>query len=301
MPTPLATLATTSPGARPAAAAPPRPGARRHDLGTRLRELRQQRSLRLEDVAARLHIVPSTLSRIETGQAPVKTCYLTLMLDLYGVEDPGERARMTDLALDGQRKPWWAGAAQVLPEGAGPYLDLEAAAAGIAVHATRAIPGLSQTRPYAAAAARIIRPGLNDTETGLLAVIQAHRREQPRDGCQLHLIIDEAALARPVAAPDVMAAQYRQLHSLAAAPAFTVQVSTLASIPPALSGSFTVLTFPGAAEPLTCHQAPVGRVIITRRPADVRTTMDTFQTLAAAALSPADSADLIATLTSGPS
>ena len=37
------------------------------------RRLREARLLRLEDVAARLGVAPSTLSRIETGLAPART------------------------------------------------------------------------------------------------------------------------------------------------------------------------------------------------------------------------------------
>jgi len=75
-------------------------------------------------------------------------------------------------------------------------------------------------------------------------------------------------------------------------------VSTLAANPPVLSGSFTVLTFPAPAQPVTCHQAPAGRIIISRSPAAARTSLDTFQTLASAALSPAESSDLITALAS---
>lgn len=78
----------------------------RHRLGTQLRELREQCSLRLEDVAARLDVAPSTLSRIETGKAPVRTSYLQAMLDLYRVTDPVQRHALTELALTGKAKQW---------------------------------------------------------------------------------------------------------------------------------------------------------------------------------------------------
>ena len=64
------------------------PAASRHRLGIELRRLREARSLRLEDVAARLGVVPSTLCRIGTGKAPAKAEYLALMLDTYGIDDP---------------------------------------------------------------------------------------------------------------------------------------------------------------------------------------------------------------------
>jgi len=297
MSAPLAGAGTLPSRTRPARAAVPGPAVRRHGLGTELRALRQARSLRLEDVAARLDIVPSTLSRIENGKAPTRTSYLTVLLDLYGVDDPGERSRLTSLARAGQGTSWWAQAGPLLPEGTGPYLDLEAAAARIAVHATRTIPGLAQVRPYAAATTCLTRPDLTSDQVGVIANVHADRVRQLRPGCELHLVIDQAALTRPVAPARIMARQYRHLLALGAAPAVTLQVSTPSCDPPALSGSFTLLGFTDPGQPpVTCHQAPAGRIIITRRPADTRTTQDTFRTLTSAALPPAQAADLIAAL-----
>src|ERR1700683_4705912 len=104
------------------------PTIRRRRLGTDLRRLREERSLRLEDVAAHLGVAPSTLSRIETGKAPTRTSYLSLMLDLYGVDDSQRRRLLTDLAREGQRKGWWADSEDLLAAGAGNYLGLEAEA-----------------------------------------------------------------------------------------------------------------------------------------------------------------------------
>ena len=81
------------------------PTIRRRRLGADLRRLREERSLRLEDVAARLGVAPSTLSRIETGKAPTRTSYLTLLLDLYEVRDADERRAI----LESFRRHWQAG------------------------------------------------------------------------------------------------------------------------------------------------------------------------------------------------
>src|SRR6266700_7046778 len=80
------------------------PAIRRRRLGADLRQLREQRSLRLEEVADQLGVAPSTLSRIETGKAPTRTSYLAVMLDLYGVADPARRRLLMDMAREGQRK-----------------------------------------------------------------------------------------------------------------------------------------------------------------------------------------------------
>jgi hypothetical protein len=85
------------------------PALSRYRLGADLRRLRQARSLRIEDVAARLGIAPSTLSRMETGHSQVKAAYLTVLLDLYRVRDQAQRDQLTDLAWDGMGKGWHDG------------------------------------------------------------------------------------------------------------------------------------------------------------------------------------------------
>lgn len=285
--------ATASAPARHDAASPAEP---RHRLGSHLRALLQQRALRLQDVAASLGIAPCTLSRIEPGDAPTRASYLTGMLDLYGIDNPAERALLTDLARQGQGKPWWANIGAILPEGACTYLDLEATATTISIHATHAIPGIAQTRAYALKAARLTRPDLANTETGLLAYTQADRRQRLRPGCQLHLIIDQAALLKSVAPADVLTAQLRHLLALGAQPGVTVQFTSLHTTPAVLSPSFTVLTFADAPA-VTCCQGPAGQAIITRRAADATTAQHTFQAIAKTAHTPEDSASFINYLT----
>jgi hypothetical protein len=65
--------AVISPPPSPAVAGTARPAAPRRILGAALRELREDRALRLEDAATRLGVAASTLSRIETGKAPART------------------------------------------------------------------------------------------------------------------------------------------------------------------------------------------------------------------------------------
>src|SRR5262245_61913680 len=83
------------------------PTVRRRRLGTELRRLREAHAIKLEEVADKLGLAASTLSRIETGKAPTRTAYLAAMLDLYGVKEPGQRQILIDMAREGHRKGWW--------------------------------------------------------------------------------------------------------------------------------------------------------------------------------------------------
>src|ERR1700683_2094105 len=77
------------------------PTVRRRRLGSELRRLREAQSIKLEEVAEKLGLAPSTLSRIETGKAPTRSAYLNSMLELYGVDDPGQRQVLLEMAREG--------------------------------------------------------------------------------------------------------------------------------------------------------------------------------------------------------
>lgn len=273
------------------------PTIRRRRLGTDLRRLREARSLRLEDVAARLEVAPSTLSRIETGKAPTRTSYLTVMLDLYGVDDPGQRQRMADLAREGQRKGWWAQCDDLLAAGVGSYLGLEAAACAVRSFAVDVIPGLVQTRGYATAVSAASRPDLSADQVKRLTWVQTRRKDMLAAGAELHLVLDEAVLRRTIGTPSVLTAQLEHLLAVAARPSTTVQVLSLAGTRPVLSDSFTVLSFTDQADPDVGYLGGVkGQAIRRERASDVRAMRNAFDELSRAALSPPDTADLITRL-----
>jgi transcriptional regulator with XRE-family HTH domain len=270
----------------------------RRRLGRELRQLRESRALRLEDAAAQLGLAPSTLSRIETGKAPIRTSYLTLLLDFYGLNDPDQRKFLTDLARESQRKAWWIEYADLLPTGAGIYLDLEAAASRVAVYSTQAVPDLAQTEDYAAAASRASRPDLTLDQLARLAAIQARRLRAGHDqDRQLHLIIEEAALHARLGAKSDLASQVSHLFSLSTVSSVTVQVIPLTTTRAILCPSFTILDFTGPAEPSVASYGMVARRIdLVTRPGDVAAAKADFAQLTRAALPPPDSADLIAAL-----
>jgi transcriptional regulator with XRE-family HTH domain len=273
------------------------PTIRRRRLGTDLRRLREARSLRLEDVAARLEVAPSTLSRIETGKAPTRTSYLTVMLDLYGVDDPDLRERMADMAREGQRKGWWAQCEDLLAAGVGSYLGLEAAACAIRLFAVDVVPGLVQTRGYAAAVYMASRPDLSADQVKRLAWLQTRRREMLADGVQLHLVLDEAVLRRTIGPSGVLTAQLEHLLGVAAWPWASVQVLSLAGSRPVLSDSFTLLSFADPADPDVGYVSGVrGQAIRQERAADVQAMQDAFGELSRAALTPPETTDLITEL-----
>jgi transcriptional regulator with XRE-family HTH domain len=271
------------------------PGIRRHVLGGELRRLRLESGLRLEDVVLHLGVAPSTLSRIETGRAPTRTAFLSMMLDLYGVDDPDRRRELADLAREGQRRGWWADCRDLLPAGAGHYLDLETAAQQVCCYSAHAVPELLQTPDYAAAVLRATRRGLGKDEMSRLVRLHARRLDLVRAaGVQVRLIMDESALSRSVGTAAVMAAQLRHLLAVASDPQITVQVAELASGRPVLCPSFAVLSFADPDDPnVACSSGPAGRVILAKPRTETSVLVAEFAVLERSAASPGESTRLV--------
>lgn len=275
------------------------PTIRRRRLGTDLRQLREARSLRLEDVAAHLGVAPSTLSRIETGKAPTRTSYLALMLDLYGIDDPDRRRMLADLAREGQRKGWWADCDDLLAAGARNYLGLEAEASVLRSFAVQVVPGLLQTQEYATAVCRASRPDLTSDQVRRLVTLRL-RRQELLGGTgkhRMHLVIDESALLRSIGSAGTMAGQLEQLLRLTSQAPVTLQVLTLAQVRSVLTEPFTILSFADQADAdIACASSLRGQLIFEERGPEVRALRATFKALTRAAKSPPESVKLISDL-----
>jgi hypothetical protein len=242
-------------------------------------------------------VAQSTLCRIETGKAPTRTGYLALLLDLYRIDDPVERRRLTELARESQRKGWWAGVDELLPAGAGGYLGLEAEASSLRAFCAQVVPGLAQTADYASALIAASRPNLAAEQVERLAAVQLRRQEVLRRSApiRLELLLDESVLLRAVAPPGVMRAQLGQLAELGRERNVTVQVLRLAGPPRQVpAGSFGILSFddPGDGD-VACGHGFRGQVQLEQRETEVRALRLAFDALARSAMPPRESARLI--------
>jgi transcriptional regulator with XRE-family HTH domain len=271
----------------------------RHELGQALRELREDRGLRLEDVALILGVAPSTLSRIETGKAPTRTSYLKVLLDQYGVDDAEYWQQLASLAREGQRKSWWTDHKDLLPAGFGRYLDLEGTASAVDVYAAQTVPGILQTAGYARALTRLRRPDLRPGQVNdLVNLLQRRQEVMHRNGSAVRVVIDEAALVRVIGSAQVMSVQHEHLLAVTSTSAVRLQVAALDRPCLALSPSFTILRFANRANAdVACCSGTAGQVVFSRGSAGVEATAKTMERLSGSAMSPGDSASLIRNLT----
>lgn len=272
------------------------PTVRRRRLGAELRRLREAHSLKLEEVAERLGLAPSTLSRIETGKAPTKSAYLTALLEMYQVSDPGARKVLVDMAREGHRKGWWSIYDDVLPSGFDIYVGLEAEASGLRSYETDVVHGLLQTTDYAVAVLRELRP--RDTQEQIERVVDLRMERQrlldqdpPLD---LWLIMDEGAIRRNIGGAAVMRNQLEHLIQASRWTNVTLQILAFeAGAHAGLIGPFSILEFPERSDSDVAYTESVGGMIYLEKDKEVRACAEAFDRMRAAALSPAASVELI--------
>ncbi len=275
----------------------PSPAAARYQLGSHLRTLRRKASLDIARAAGHVGIVPSTLSRIETGQAPTRLSYLHMLLDLYDITDPDQRRQLAELARHTHEQPYWTQHDEILPEGTAQYLALEAAATTLRTYAPACIPDQLHTAWYAQAASAATRPDLHPRHAATVAALTLARQDQLRQHpCQQHILIEETALRRLAAPAPVTAGQHRHLAELAASPAITIQAIRYTASRAVLSPPFTLLTLPAKPHPAGCYHGPAGQIATTRRLADTIAMTTTWQALTRAALTPEATAVLLTEL-----
>lgn len=160
---------------------------------------------------------------------------------------PSEAARQLalerTLAGKSDRPGWWHPYKDILPGWFHAYVAMEEAARSIRVYEARFIPGLLQTEDYAAALISSLGD-LPPGQAGQHAMLRKERQRRFRDGkLQLSVILDEAALRRPVAATKVQLQQLRYLRAACAGPALTLQVLPHDTGGDAAPTSFSILSF----------------------------------------------------------
>ncbi|MFF4271774.1 helix-turn-helix domain-containing protein [Streptomyces sp. NPDC001536] len=275
------------------------PTVRRRQLGAELRRLREQAGRRIEDVATHLECSMSKISRVETGQAPIKARDVRDLLEWYGVADPLRIETVMQIHKDAQQQGWWAHYGDVLPSGMATYAGLEADARVLRSYESMVVHGLLQTEDYARAVIAPL-PYNQPHETDQLVRFRKERQalltRQP-DPLELWVVLEESALRRPVGGKDVMTAQLKYLAEAAAMPNVTLQIMPLAKgAHAALSGAFSLLEFEPHTPTVVYVNSMAGNVYLEKE-RDVRTFIQTFDLLRAAAPDPQEALDLLDQIT----
>jgi len=225
----------------------------RRQLGALLRQARQARGLKAQQVIDQLAkidvtISTSTLTQWEQGKRAPRPQDVKPLLTLYDIS--GEEAEtMLQLARGARQKSWWSSSAGALRASFTTLMGLEAEAVSMAQYSVTVIPGLVQTREYAEAVMAAASPPLSDETITTRVDVRMRRQEILLLGensklRQLHLVLDEGCIRRQVGGITVWRDQLRSLLSLAERRRIIVQVLPFAVGSHAGTlGGFTIMNF----------------------------------------------------------
>jgi hypothetical protein len=216
-------------------------------LGAHLRRLREAQEISREAAGYEIRASESKISRMELGRVSFKERDVADLLTLYGVDDGEERERLLALARQANEPGWWHRDGDILPSWFQSYLGLEAAASMIRSYEVQFVPGLLQTSDYARAVIMLGHARASTREIERRVGLRMKRQEllTRKNPPTLWVVIDEAALRRPIGGATVMADQIRHLIDMARKPNVRIQVIPfLSGGHAAAGGPFSILRFP---------------------------------------------------------
>jgi transcriptional regulator with XRE-family HTH domain len=195
---------------------------RQRELGKRLRDLRNQQGLTVEDVAGQLLCSATKVSRLETGMRRPSLRDVRDLCRFYQL-DGATSSELMNLAQGARQQGWWTQYAEVSVE---PYIALEAEATAIGCYWMSYVPGLLQTEAYARALIRALAPTMEADLCEQRIQVRLRRQQLLEQGAgpRYHAVLDEAVLHRRVGGAQVMHAQVGKILDAAQQDQVTVQV-----------------------------------------------------------------------------
>jgi len=261
------------------------PTVRRRRLGQELRRLRELKGMTAEEVAERLLVSQSKISRLENGRRSISQRDVRDLCGVYEVEDHRVIESLMQMAKDSRQQGWWHSFGDI-PYSV--YIGLETDAASLRVFAPQVVPGLLQTRAYAEA---VIRGALPETATAEIEKrVQVRLRRQDRISAEesplrLWAVLDEAALRRVVGNRQLMREQLEHLVEVASLPHVTVQVLPFdVGAHPGLNGQYSILEFPDAADSSVVYIEGVTSDLYLEKAGDVQNYSVMYEHLRAQAM-----------------
>jgi hypothetical protein len=216
-------------------------------VGLQLRRLREARGISRERAGYHIRGSESKISRLELGRVGFKERDVADLLTFYGVTDEAEREPLLALAREANRPGWWQSYSDVVPGWFQPFVGLEEAAELIRAYEVQFVPGLFQTEEYARAVITLGQRGVPADIVERRVSVRMSRQKvlaRPKPP-KLWVVVDEAALRRPIGGPKVMRAQLEHLAAMATQPNIRVQVMPFSfGGHAAEGGAFSILRFP---------------------------------------------------------
>ncbi|MCF3125237.1 helix-turn-helix domain-containing protein [Streptomyces silaceus] len=271
------------------------PTVRRRRLGQELRRLRELKGMTAEEVAERLLVSQSKISRLENGRRSISQRDVRDLCGVYEVEDHRIVDSLMQMAKDSRQQGWWHSFGDI-PYSV--YIGLETDAASLRVYDPQVVPGLLQTRAYAEALITGALPETTPTDIEKRVQVRMRRQDRiasPENPLRLWTVLDESALRRVVGSRHLMRDQLEHLVEQSQLPHVTVQVIPFEmGAHPGLNGQYAILEFPDAADSSVVYIEGVTSDLYLEKANDVQQYSVMYEHLRAQALNVEQSRQLIA-------
>ena len=271
------------------------PTVRRRRLGQELRRLRELKGMTAEEVAERLLVSQSKISRLENGRRSISQRDVRDLCGVYEVEDHRIVDSLMQMAKDSRQQGWWHAFGDV-PYSV--YIGLETDAASLRVYDPQVVPGLLQTKSYAEALISGALPEVTPVDIDKRVQVRLRRQERisaPENPLRLWAVLDEAALRREVGSRHVMIEQLEHLIEMSRLPHVTVQLIPFTmGAHPGVSGQYAILEFPDAADSSVVYIEGVTSDLYLEKAQDVQKYSVMYEHLRAQALNADQSREFIA-------
>ncbi|MGW7349984.1 helix-turn-helix domain-containing protein [Streptomyces sp. NPDC054784] len=275
---------------------------RRRELGKELRQLRERSGMTLQEVAARLEFSHTKLARVESGDNDLpKVGDLHDLMTLYELDDREDRETLLQLHRESLSKDPWTPYKQYMPSRMPTYRGLEEAAVEMRVFHPHVVFGLLQTENYALHQFLLAKP-VDETTSEFVETNVALRMERKElitrsdSPLVLRVILDEAAVRRMVAGPEVMREQYQEIVDLSRLDNVTVQILPNSVVSYRAHSNFAILDFPDELASVVQTDLP-NTISVTDARREVSRAIRRFDAMRESALAPAETADFLHRLT----
>ena len=218
------------------------PGVQRRRLRIALRKAREGAQLTQRGASEKLDWSLSKIIRIEAGAQGLSVTDLKAMCEAYAVTDEELIATLTAAARGSRGPSWWSEYRDLVSPQFALYLGHEDAASSFRIFHPLLVPGLLQTRDYAAALL-----GEHPDEGNRLEPITEFRMRRQerlfqRSELTFEFILDEGALRRWVGGAAAMRRQLQHLRDMSRRPNVSIYIVPYCQgAHPGLRGQFVLL------------------------------------------------------------
>jgi transcriptional regulator with XRE-family HTH domain len=264
------------------------PAVARQRVRRALRQARQATPLSQGDVAKKLGWSLSKMQRIEAGEVGVSLTDLRALLDVYGISDEAEVARLTVDARTSRRQRWWTAPEyrQHLTPALRQLIQFETGATAITAYQPNYFPGILQTP--AVAQSILDSWSLSDEDRQVRFDVRMMRGKsliERADGPDYRLVLDESVIKRRIGGSKITAEQLEFVAQAGQRPHIHIRVVPFAKA--AYIGAlapFQILDLSHDVDDAVLYREPYKRDEIIHDVAEIAFHRDAFENLWKASL-----------------